>query len=180
MKTALVLMIAFAQPLALSLCSFAAETGTLDEPLEPLRRFIGKTWRGEFKSSTPEKPVIDIARWERALNGKAIRVLHSINEGSYGGESILRWDPEKKQLIYFYFTTAGFYTTGAMTIHDRKITSTEKVTGSAEGTTEVRTSYELRSDGSMLNKAEYLKKDVVTGTREVLYKEAPDAKVVFK
>jgi hypothetical protein len=180
MKTALILTIALAQHLVLNLCSSAAETGTLDEPLESLRPFIGKTWRGEFKNSTPEKPVIDIARWERALNGKAIRVLHSINDGSYGGESILRWDPEKKQLTYFYFTTAGFYTTGAMTIHDGKITSTEKVTGSAEGTTDVRTTYELRPDGFMLNKAEYLKNGVITGTREVLYKEAPDAKVVFK
>jgi hypothetical protein len=179
MKTALIL-IAVAQYFAFSLCSCAAETGTLDESLEQLRPFIGKTWRGEFKNSTPEKTVIDIARWERALNGKAIRVLHSINDGIYGGESILRWDAEKKQLIYFYFTTAGFYTTGTMTIHDGKITSTEKVTGSAEGTTDVRTTYELRSDGYMLNKAEYLKNGVVTGTREVLYKEAPDAKVVFK
>jgi hypothetical protein len=132
-----------------------------------------KIWRGEFKNSTPEKPVIDIARWERALNGKAIRVLHSINDGTYGGESILRWDAEKKELIYFYFTTAGFYTTGAMTIHDGKITSTEKVTGSAEGTTDVRTTYELRADGSMLNKAEYLKNGVVTGSREVLTKNHP-------
>ena len=40
--------------------------------------------------------------------------------------------------------------------------------------------YELRADGSMLNKAEYLKNGVVTGSREVLYKEAPDARVVFK
>jgi len=179
MKTALI-AIALTQQLAWSLCSFAAETGTLEEPLEPLRPFIGKTWRGEFKNSTPEKPVIDVARWERALNGKAIRVLHSINDGNYGGESILRWDAEKKQLTYFYFTTAGFYTTGTMTVHDGKITSTEKVTGSAEGTTDVRTTYELRTDGSLLNKAEYLKNGAVTGTREVLYKEVPDAKVVFK
>jgi len=176
MKNTLILTFA----LTLNLSCFAAETGTLDKELEPLRPFIGKTWRGEFKNSTPEKPVIDIARWERALNGKAIRVTHSINDGTYGGESILRWDDEKKQLTYFYFTTAGFYTTGVMTIQDGKITSTEKVTGSAEGTTDVRTTYELRSDGSMLNKAEYLKNGAATGSREVLYKEAPDAKVTFK
>ncbi|HTG43029.1 MAG TPA: hypothetical protein VK633_00735, partial [Verrucomicrobiae bacterium] len=63
----------------------AAEPGKLDEHLESLRPFIGKTWRGEFKNSKPEKPTIDVAHWERALNGKAVRVLHSINDGYYGG-----------------------------------------------------------------------------------------------
>jgi hypothetical protein len=176
MKTVLL----FTVSLLASLASFSAETATLDAPLEPLRPFIGKTWRGEFKSSSPEKPTIDISHWERALNGKAIRVTHSINDGVYGGESIIRWDAEKKQITYFYFTTAGFYTTGAMTIHEGKIIATEKVTGSAEGTTDVRSTYELRPDGSLQNKAEYLKNGTVTGSREVLYKEAADAKVIFK
>ncbi|MBM3823961.1 MAG: hypothetical protein FJ404_13940 [Verrucomicrobia bacterium] len=63
------------------LAVFSAEPAALDEKLEVLRPFLGKTWRGEFKDSTPEKPVVDIAKWERALNGKAVRVLHSINDG---------------------------------------------------------------------------------------------------
>src|SRR5688572_6704139 len=108
-----------------------AETQPLDEHLEPFRPFLGKTWRGVFKNSTPEKPVIDVARWERALNGKAIRVLHSVNNGSYGGESIIRWDKESKQLVYYYFTTAGFMTTGVMTVVDGKFVGIEKVIGGA-------------------------------------------------
>ena len=160
--------------------STAAEPGALDEKLERLRPFIGKTWRGEFSNSTPEKPTIDISRWERVLNGKAVRITHSINDGIYGGESIVRWDPEKKQITYFYFSTAGFYTTGTMTVSDRKIIATEKVTGNASGTTDVRSTYELRPDGSLHSKAEYLKDGVVTGTRQVLYKEAPEAELRFK
>jgi len=65
----------------------AAEKPSLDEHLEPFRPVLGKTWKGHFKNSTPEKPQVDVARWERALNGKAIPVLHSINDGVYGGES---------------------------------------------------------------------------------------------
>src|SRR5262245_33334512 len=57
----------------------AAEAESLDEHLAPLRPFLGKTWKGEFKNSTPEKPRFDISRWERALNGKAVRVVHSVN-----------------------------------------------------------------------------------------------------
>src|SRR6187397_1221034 len=99
---------------ALAIDARADETGKLDEALEPLRPFLGKTWRGEFKNSTPEKPVFDVSRWERALNGKAIRVLHSVNEGAYGGESIIMWDKEKQVVAYHYFTTGGFTTTGTM------------------------------------------------------------------
>ena len=156
-----------------------AESGTLDENLEPLRPFLGKTWRGEFKNSTPDKPMIDIARWERALNGKAVRILHSVNDGAYGGESILLWDKQKSEIRYHYFTTAGFQTVGSMTIASNKITSVEKVTGNTN-VTEVRTVCELRDDGTMLNKSEYLKDGKVSGGREVLYKEDPKAEVKFK
>jgi len=71
--------------LGLSVDGLAAEKASLDERLEPLRPFLGKTWKGHFKDSTPEKPQVDVARWERALNGKAVRILHSVNDGVYGG-----------------------------------------------------------------------------------------------
>src|SRR5262245_14171487 len=64
----------------------------LAKELEPLRPFIGRTWKGHFKDSTPDKPKVDVARWERALNGKGVRILHSVNSGSYGGESIIMWN----------------------------------------------------------------------------------------
>jgi hypothetical protein len=47
--------------------------------IDPIRPLSGKTWRGVFANSTPEKPVVDIARWELALNGQVVRILHSIN-----------------------------------------------------------------------------------------------------
>jgi len=158
----------------------AAETSTLDEHLEPLRPFLGKTWRGEFKDSKPDKPTIDVARWERALNGKAVRVTHSVNDGAYGGESIIHWDAEKKEVRYYYFTTAGFHTTGVMTFADGKLTAVEKVAGNENGITEVRSTYELRADGTMLNKSEYIKADKPAGGREVIYKAAANAEVRFK
>ena len=158
----------------------AAETQPLDEHLEVLRPYLGRTWRGEFKNSKPDKPTIDVARWERALNGKAVRVLHSVNNGSYGGESIIRWDRESKQVVYHYFTTAGFMTSGTMTVADGKLVGFEKVSGDANGVTEVRSTTELRPDGTMLTKAEYLKDGQSVGGRETLYKEDPKAEVKFK
>lgn len=157
-----------------------ADAPSLDPHLEPFRPLLGKTWRGEFKNSTPEKPRYDIARWERALNGKAVRVLHSVNDGAYGGESIIQWNKEKEQLVYHYFTTGGFNTTGTMVHKDGKIVGVEKVTGDANGVTEVRSTTELRPDGTLLSKAEYLKNGAPSGGREILYKEDPKAEVKFR
>ena len=41
--------------------------------LKPFQNYIGKTFKGEFANSTPEKPIYDISQWERVLNGNAIR-----------------------------------------------------------------------------------------------------------
>jgi hypothetical protein len=157
-----------------------AEPASLDENLEAFRPLLGKTWRGPFKNSNPEKPTIDVARWERALNGKAVRVLHSVNDGAYGGESIIRYDKDAKQLVYYYFTTAGFMTSGTMTVVNGTFVGVEKVTGDANGVTEVRSTTELRPDGTLVAKAEYLKDGQLTRGREVVYREDPKAEVKFK
>jgi hypothetical protein len=164
----------------LTLCAGAADEPKLNPHLEPLRPYLGKTWRGVFKNSKPDKPTVDVARWERALNGHAVRVLHSVNDGAYGGETIIWWDQARNQIAYQYFTTAGFTTSGTMTIQDGKVTALEKVSGSTNGITEVRSVTELRADGRMLTKAEYLKNGEPAGGRETIYKEDPKAEVKFR
>lgn len=159
---------------------FAADTPALDSHLEALRPWLEKTWRGEFKNSTPDKPVIDVARWERALNGKAVRILHSINNGAYGGESIVTWDIKRESLVYHYFTTAGFMTTGTMSFKDGKCLTHEVVSGSSGGVEEVRGTTEMRSDGTFIVKTEHLKNGEWTPGRETVYREDPAAKVIFK
>lgn len=154
--------------------------GALAEPLQQFAPFIGKTWKGEFKNSTPDKPVFDVARWERALNGKAVRVLHSVNDGAYGGETIITWDAAKKSVVYWYFTTAGFRTEGTMKHEDGKWVGHETVAGNAGGITEVKSTSAVLPDGRLQVKAEYLKDGKWGVGREVDYKEAPDAKVIFK
>jgi hypothetical protein len=66
------------------------------EQLLPLKPFIGKTWRGVIKGSTP---MVDVAHWERALNGHAVRILHSLNNGIYGHEIIYEEDPNAKVIF---------------------------------------------------------------------------------
>ncbi|MBL9128467.1 MAG: hypothetical protein JNL97_12510 [Verrucomicrobiales bacterium] len=153
---------------------------TLIPQLEPLRAYLGKTWRGELANSTPQKPVVDVARWERALNGQAVRILHSINRGEYGGESIVTWDAAKKSLVYHYFTTAGFMTVGTMTVSQGKLVSHEKVTGEAGGVSEVRSTNELLPDGTMKTTSEYLKNGTWEPGHSATYREDPKGEVVFK
>jgi hypothetical protein len=148
--------------------------------LAGLSAFVGKTWRGEFANSTPENPVVDVQHWEWALNGQAIRILHSVNDGAYGGESILMWDRERERLIYFYFTTAGFYTTGTIVHDEGAIVAHEEVTGSLDGVTAVRSTSILLEDGRLHTQAEYLKEGSWVPGHEIKYVEDSTAKVVFR
>jgi hypothetical protein len=152
----------------------------LNEHLAVFEPMLGKTWKGEFASSTKEKPVFDIARWERALNGNAIRILHSVNDGVYGGESILMWDPKQEKIAAWYFTTAGFYTQSTFEVNGKTWTTIEEVTGNSNGITKVKAVTRLLANGEMQVKAEYFAKDEWKPGHEVLYKPTPGAEVKFK
>jgi hypothetical protein len=153
---------------------------TLNEHLKIFEPLVGKTYRGEFASSTPEKPVFDVSRWERAMNGQAVRILHSVNDGEYGGETILMWDSNRNKVAFWYFTTAGFHTEGTMEIDGKVWTSTEKVTGEANGVTEVKASSEVTPEGGFIMKSEYFRNGAWEKGHEIHYKLAPDAEVRFK
>jgi hypothetical protein len=159
---------------------FGADQLPLDSRLDPLRPLVGKTWKGDCKNSMPENPIVDVARWERALNGKAVRVLHSINDGAYGGETIFMWHEKRAAVGFHYFTTAGFMTAGSVTFDDGKIETHEVITGGAGGVTEVRGATEFLPDGSYRVKTEYLKGDKWEPGRETRYREDATAEVVFK
>jgi hypothetical protein len=158
----------------------AARAAELDPHLAPLRRLVGKTWRGVFPKSTPEKPVVDVSHFEAALNGQAVRNLHSINDGEYGGETLMVWDKEKEAIVYYYFTTAGFYTTGTIHPEGDGFTSHEIVKGDASGVTEVKAEFRLQPDGRLHAHSEYLKQGKWVEGRDMDYVETPDAKVKFR
>ncbi len=157
-----------------------AEELPLNSHLEPLRPLLEKTWKGTFNNSKPGNPTVDVGRWERALNGQAIRRLHSVNDGAYGGEALLFWDDQQKRIVVYYFTTAGFMSVGTLGFKDGKFTGHEDIKGNADGITEVRSISELLPSGKFHLKAEYLKNGKWTFGREVTYEESPGSKVAFK
>ncbi|MEJ2911826.1 hypothetical protein [Pseudoalteromonas sp. C12FD-1] len=151
--------------------SYATDTPTnLDKELAVFKPYLG-TWQADFKVPEGAKPVQDVGRWERALNGKAIHTTHSINEGEYGGESMIFYDSKKDSLVFYYFTTAGFYTKGTMKVlSPTQFVAYEEVTGSKEGITKVRSTSELKNDKfvvstSYLKKGEWTKPEQRTYTR---------------
>ncbi|MGH7495481.1 MAG: hypothetical protein ACREOO_24240 [bacterium] len=152
----------------------------LAENLKIFKPFLGKTWRGELNDPGMDKPATDVARWERALNGQAVRVLHSVNNGEYGGESIIVWDKAKKSLVFYYFTTAGFYTSGTMTIENGKFISHEYVTGNTNGISEVKGISEATADGKMVSKSQYLQNGKWVDGHSTVYTEDASAQVLFK
>ncbi len=173
--------------LALTMRLAAADhttAGPLNAHLEPLRSLLGKTWRGEFKTpgaqKPGEKPAEDIARWERALNGEAVRILHSINNGASGGETLIYWSKEKNSLVYRYFTTSGYETEGTLTITGNRFATLERVTGEADGVTEVKATTIIRADGTYGVAAEYLKKGKWEPGHTAVYHDDPKAEVMFK
>src|ERR1043166_6447479 len=160
--------------------SFAGtDKPSLNRHLEPLQPLLGKTWKGVFKDSKPDKPVVDVSHWERILNGQAVRSLHSINQGAYGGETVFIWNDRKKTIEYYYFTTAGFMTTGTLEVKDGKMITHEEVKGEAGGITEVRSTGEIQ-DGKFHVKAEHLKNGEWVPGHEVTYEEDPAGQVVFQ
>lgn len=152
---------------------------TLSAELEPLRPYLGKTWRGVL--SQPGQPeMLDISHWERALNGNAVKIRHSVNKGQYGGETMVFFDKKLKQLRYFYFTTAGFYTHGTMKFDEKNsiLAAEEQVENNDNGITRVRSTSKLSADTLQVS-SEYLQNGTWVSGHRATYTVAPDAHVEF-
>jgi len=133
--------------LVLASTAAAAEMNPRFAPLAPL---LGKTWRGVMSPPGAAKPVVDVQRFELALNGQAVRNRHSV------------------------------YTTGTMSVEDGAIVFHEIVKGSAGGVTEVKATSRLLPDGRLHVKSRYLKNGQWEDGRETYYVEDPQAVVRFK
>lgn len=165
---------------ALVVSCLGAEPDNLIPQLEPLRPFVGHTWKGHFPRSTPDKPVFDIARWERALNGQAVKITHSVNNGAYGGETTITWNSQEQKVQYYYFTTAGFMTKGTMKFEQGKVLCEEEVIPALNGLTKIKAVMQLVDGKKMHVKSEHWKDGAWTPGHEITYEQAPGAQVLFK
>ncbi len=146
--------------------------------LKQFEPYLGKTYRGELSEEAGKS--VDIGKYERILNGTAVRHTHSLNEGEYGGETIIYYNAENKRIEFYYFTTAGFFTNGYMIFEENKIVSFEKVTGNSNNITEVKALSEIMSDGSISVESMYLKEGKWIKGHSAIYRESPGAEIIFK
>ncbi|MCF6440881.1 hypothetical protein L1077_15695 [Pseudoalteromonas luteoviolacea] len=155
-----------------------AWTAELVKELSVFSPYLG-TWQARFSMAADTPAVEDISHWERALNGTAIRTLHSINQGEYGGESLIFWDRQKQSLVFYYFTTAGFYTSGRIeVISDYEFAAYEQVVGDQNGITQVKSTSRFK-DGQFSVATQYFKQGKWTVPQTRIYTPSKKA-VVFK
>ena len=152
----------------------------IDPRLAALAPLVGKTWRGELTPPGAAKPVVDVHRFELALNGRAVRSVHSVNDGEYGGETLFVWDDEKKSVVYTYFTTAGFYTVGTMQPEAGLLQFHEIVRGTTSGPREVKATSRVLPDGRLHVKSSHLTDGQWLDGHEAHYSVDPKAVVRFK
>jgi len=105
----------------------ASTVGTY-APMAVFAPFAGKTFRGEW-TDDDGKHLVDIAKWELILNGRALQSTHRLEGMDYGGRTIFFYDEGAKKYVYHYFTTAGFHTTGTADFVDGGLVADEKVEG---------------------------------------------------
>jgi len=158
----------------------AAAPDSLNAHLLPFKPWLNRTWKGTFVEVPGQPPATDVSRWERILNGQAIRMTHSLNQGAYGGETILFWDQGRKSLVYYYFTTAGFFTHGTMTMDGEKWVAHEFVENNANGITEVRSTSVFPPEGGMHTVSEFLQNGTWVHGHTIDYVESPDSRIIFR
>lgn len=168
--------------LALFSCSSGAAEMVLHPELEIFRPFVDSHWEGDLTEPGKDKKMIDRSSWSRALNGQAIKTMHSINDGDYGGETMIFWDQKQQKIAYYYFTTAGFYTHGTMTYNatTKSIEALEYVENNKQGITQVRSSSVLDDTGVLKVSSEYLQNDKWIKGHSAVYKRVPKTGIKFR
>lgn len=110
----------------------------------PFLPLIGKTWRGP--GTGPDgASVEDVARWEWAIKGHAIRIVHAVNGGVYGGETLIA--KEGDSYVFHYFTTGGFHTSGTITASAPGVIAIDQTVHGASNIGRLRSQGELGADG---------------------------------
>ena len=157
--------------------TFAEETppashDTSHEKLMVLAPFIG-TWKADVGENT-----IDISNYQWILGGKALRIMHSINDGQYGGEALIHWNSDKEAITYRYVTTSTFYTDGTLSPIENGFEAHEIVHGNMGGITETRAGYTMQ-DGEIHVWSQLLKEGEWTEKDHAVYVRAEDAEIRF-
>ena len=110
----------------------------------PFLPLVGKTWRGPGVGPDGAS-VEDVARWEWAIKGHAIRITHAVNGGVYGGETLIA--REGDGYVFHYFTTGGFHTSGTIAATAPGVLTIDQTVHGASTIRRLRSRGEVGADG---------------------------------
>ncbi len=110
----------------------------------PFEHLVGKTWRGV---GTGPAAAEDIQRWDWAVGGHAVRVVHSVGGGAYAGETLIFRDKDSGAYIFHYFTSGGFHTTGVMRPTGPGAFEAEETVHGLDGFPPIRSTMVMGADG---------------------------------
>lgn len=155
-----------------------AQQAAMQDPLAMFDPLVGKTWKGEGTAGEVAGKT-DVVTWERIIGGKAVQSTHSIGNGEYGGVTVFFYDPAEKVVMFHYFTTANFHSTGIVEKADNgDIVAVEHIHG-LENLPEVRGRI-VFNDRGWETRASYLKDGEWVEGDGFRYVEAPAEKVKFR
>lgn len=143
-----------------------------DPALAALAPLVGAPWQSTFE--TERGPSTDVSRFEWAMNGKALRNVHAVDGGTYGGETLI-W-ASGDSLRFIYVTSGGFVTEGTAHVRDDgALVAEEVVTGHEDGIDRVRSVAHVDAEGRLHTEASFRTDGVWSVGRVAVYERAPDA-----
>ncbi|MEO1251602.1 MAG: hypothetical protein AAFW81_04560 [Pseudomonadota bacterium] len=150
---------------------------TAYEPMAVFAELAGRSWRGE--GTGPDgAPIVDIAKYEMILGGRAFQATHRLESGVYGGRTIIFYDEAAEQHIFHYFTTAGFHTTGVIEPTEKGFSAVETVIGHSDYA-EVHSDVVLEGDTLRVASRHVKKTGEMSEGEGMVYREIDDPGPLF-
>ena len=133
---------------------FAPKTAPID--FGPLDRLVGTRWRGEPGESDKEhgQPA-DYSEWYKDLGGSVLVNRHVLEDGSYGGVTLVFRHRVTNALVFNYITSAGFRTSGSFTLNEDGTWSAEEDLEGLPHIDKVRSTGRINEDGTMSSVSEF-------------------------
>lgn len=177
---AAVLLLAACGPSAVSGPSSSEGNGALPQPDPPtawqketfgsLAELVGKTFLGGPGGDSSEQTA-DVQYWSWAVGGSVLSITHALEDGSYGGETLVYRDNSTDGLAYVYVTDGGFMTQGSFTLDDEGgWVAEEEVTGHPT-ITKVRSTGVMKETGELVSTSEYFQNGEWVAGNNFTYRE---------
>ncbi|HIG75763.1 MAG TPA: hypothetical protein EYQ24_14640 [Bacteroidetes bacterium] len=141
--------------------------------LAPLAPLVGETWQGTFEADG--QTVTDVSRWEWAMNRQALRNIHTLNGGAYGGETLI-W-AAGDSLQFLYVTSAGFTTSGTGHVTEDGALVVEEIVEGHPEIDRVRSTSRLTAEGTLATSTEMRRGGVWEPSRSAVYVRTPEARL---